>query len=106
MPPYYRHIVVVPAVSVGVIMCTWAGEHNEAIFSIAVRCNVIIYADPPNVVQNFTKVVEECSGYGVDFVQFRHCWDWGSCPLYGMWGVPHFCGFDCTQTYVNTIGTI
>ena len=37
------------------------------------------------------------------FVQFRYCWDWGTCPLYGIRGFPHFRGFDSTQTHkVNT----
>ena len=39
------------------------------------------------------------------FVQFRCCWDCGTCPPYGIQGFPHFRGFDCTQTYVIAFGT-
>ena len=51
--------------------------------------------NPPKVVHNFTKVV----------VHFRYCWDWKTCPLYGIQGFLHFRGFDCTQAYVNTFRT-
>ena len=33
------------------------------------------------------------------------CWDWRSCPLYGIRRFPHSSGCDHTQTDVNTLGT-
>ena len=51
---------------------------------------------------NFTKAVDKHPDYGVNFVQFRYCLDWKTCPLYGIRGFLHFRGFDCTQTYVTT----
>ena len=54
---------------------------------------------------NFTKVVDERLDYQVNCVQFRYSWDWGTCPLYGIWGFPHFRGFDYTKTYVNAFRT-
>ena len=40
--------------------------------------------NPPNVAHNFTRHVDECPDYRVNFVQFRYCWDWGTSPLYGL----------------------
>ena len=59
----------------------------------------------PNVVHNFTKAVDARLDYGVNFVQLKYCWDWRTCPLYGIQSFPHFKSFDCTQTYVNAFGT-
>ena len=42
--------------------------------------------------------VDERLHYQVNFVQFRYCWDWGACPLYGIQGFPHFRGL---SVYTN-----
>ena len=50
--------------------------------------------------------VDEHLHYQVNFVQFRYCWDWGICPLYGIQGFPHFRGLSAyTQAYGNAFET-
>ena len=56
-----------------------------------------------NVAHNFVKTGDERLDYRVNFVEFKYCWDWRSCPLYGIQVFPHF---GCMQTYVNAFGTL
>ena len=46
-------------------------------------------------------VVDKRLHYRVNFVQFRYCWDWGTCPLYGIWSFLHFRGFNCIHKHMK-----
>ena len=52
-------------------------------------------SDNVNIIPAFkftNKFSRQVSGLQVNFVQFRCCWDWGTCPLYGIIGVSTFQG--------------
>ena len=98
-------------------MCFQAVEHEEAAlsdFSVAIQCcdlkvsmmsnnKCSVFESTGGGAQSY--FVDECPHYRVNFVQFRCCWDWRSCRLYGIRRFPHSSDFDHTQTDVNTLGT-
>ena len=53
------------------------------------------------------KAVDKGLHYRVTFVLFRYCWDWRTCPLYGIEkfcisGVLHICkSFQIEQNIIN-----
>ena len=57
--------------------------------------------NPLEAAHNVTVAVDKCPDYQVNFVQVMHCWDWGTCMLYGIQGFSNFMVFYYTQMYIN-----
>ena len=93
---------------VGVVMCSQDVGCEEATFCIfrTLYCRMMLRKaiEMSNSANIDLLLLKDCVSFPVDLktghyqvnlVQFRFCWDWGTCPLYGIWRFLHFRGFDC-----------